>query len=319
MPIATPGTKITAADYLGLRSRVNTILGDAGVVEHLGYGQILDSDSLGSNNVAVTKKITAAQWLALRDDIATVHLHQTGNSFDTVALPQVSPSMKIAAAHVNAFDNCVNVIVQNPLEAFVGGMASSTLGTPRINASAWGGTGALSIVLEETVTFTSLNKARYFFNSGGAIRFTLMHPVTATSNNAAWRNVLNTIGVISVRAKSTISTGNVGGTQLGFYEMGTSFTRMFYHTGGGSGGNYGGGYGYYGGGNVAVAVDARRNGNAITFRVILSDRTGDSIANSIDAGTTCTISSYKAVNPLVGIETPTPSNGVWTKAPTNLA
>lgn len=319
MPIATPGTKILAADYLGLRNRVNEILGDAGVVEYLGYGQTLDSDSLGAQGTAVGRMIKVAQWQALRDDINTAHQHQTGNTFDTTALPQITLGTKILASHVNAYETCVNVIVQNPLQAFVGGMASSALGSPRINGTAWGGTGGLSIVLEETVTFSTYNKARYFFNSGGAIRFTLNHPVTATSNNAAWANVLNNLGVISVKAKSTNSAGNLGGTQLGFYEMGTSFTRIFSHSGGGSGGNYGGGYGYYGGGSVVVAIDARRNGSSITFRVILSDRTGDSIANSIDPGTSCSVSSYKAVNPLVGIETPSFTAGTWTRSPTNLA
>lgn len=320
MAIATPGTKITAAHYIGLRTRLNAILGDAGLVEYLGYGQIPLSSQLGSQDVAQNAKILAAQWIALRNDIQMVRQHQTGAVFATSSLPSISATTKITAAHANAFDTCITAVSQTPLEADVTSMSTTAQGSPRVHGATWGGTGGVSISIEETVTFSSINAARYFFNSGGAVRFTISHPSTTGAYNLAWRNVLTAVGVISVKAKATSTSTAVSPGSLGFYDMGSSYTRMFYHTAVGGGGLPGSGSGgsYYGGDTVVVVVDAKRAGASITFKVILSDKTGGAIANNVDAGTALAVSTYRAVIPLVNIESPSNTPGTWVKSATHL-
>ncbi len=307
MAIVNPGQKITAAHFTGLRARVNAILGDAGVTPSLGYGQTLTSStaSLGVDDVTITKKVKASQWIALRNDIVKAYLHQFGVTLGSGALPIVTASTKIAAAHVNAFDASVTAIEASPLTANVASMSVITLGTST-NGGAWGGTGATTLTLTKTFTFSSVNAARYFFNSGGVLRYELSHPTGATVNGS-WNGLLLAVGTIAISALGVTATTGTG--SLGYYGMTGASQTIFTHQSG-AGGSYGGGYGSYGGVNQ-INMTALKSGATITITTKLIDGVSGNVTNNVTAGTAATCRAYKAVTPLVGIETPTISSTNW--------
>ena len=78
--------------------------------------------------------------------------------------------------------------------------ASQSVATAKTSAtytSAW----STSLTTTLTLTFTDSNEARYFFNSGGKIRFTTsLTGGTVTPQYTAWVNILNSIGTRSFGA-----------------------------------------------------------------------------------------------------------------------
>ena len=128
-------------------------------------------------------------------------------------------------------------------------------------------------------TFSSYNEARYFFNSGGEVRWSL-NATGNTSNDGylSWRSVFNRLGTLRMNHNNTLQSGTGGiSNAKGFYHLTTDWQNIFTSAGPGSGGGYGYGYGY---GNSYSAVFAQffakyvelGNGNwQVQIRVLLDD------------------------------------------------
>ena len=105
---------------------------------------------------------------------------------------------------------------------------SSVLTSTR--TTAWGTT----IQHEFTVTFTNEDSARYFFNTGGQIRFSGSRTGgSATTINAAWTALLVAVGTVKFGASTTTYTGT-GGTitnNVGYYGLTGTYQQIFIETG----------------------------------------------------------------------------------------
>ncbi len=172
--------KVDDNDYNQLRNNIVTLLGTGNA--NRGYGQTVKSFRAEEGS-----RITAQQWSDLAEDLSNVIVHQTG-SFPNI--PQISDA------------NIIDLDDYNALLA-----SSSTLDTNRydvaISRTVISSKGAISTTQPWTqraqtnlrVTFESSNDARYFFNSGGKIRFIASRTGgTNSPQNGAWTNILNSVG-----------------------------------------------------------------------------------------------------------------------------
>jgi hypothetical protein len=179
----TLGTNVFAAQYVAIQNKAESMIGTGSGT--LGYGQTVQSSDVFSGNL-----ITKAQWDLLKFDIINIRLHQTGDSSQVVNVNVGDPIGFGPSAPNTNYD----ILLEDALakrfliagsQSIVAAKASQTYST------SW----ATQAQATLTVTFVDANQGRYFFNSGGKIRFnsSLIGAVT-TPQITAWINFLNSVG-----------------------------------------------------------------------------------------------------------------------------
>jgi len=179
----TLGTNVFAAQYVAIQNKAESMIGTGSGT--LGYGQTVQSSDVFSGNL-----LTKAQWDLLKFDIINIRLHQTGDSSQVVNVNVGDPIGFGPSAPNTNYD----ILLEDALakrfliagsQSIVAAKASQTYSTP------W----ATQAQATLTVTFVDANQGRYFFNSGGKIRFnsSLIGAVT-TPQITAWINFLNSVG-----------------------------------------------------------------------------------------------------------------------------
>lgn len=205
----TIGSEIEALDFNAIRTDVISILGPG--TGQRGYGQAIASSPVFAGN-----NITAAQWELLKLDLINIKLHQDGvlppissvNTGDVVRFSAGSPNY-----------NYRSIIDQATLEKFNLGTGQSTVsaGTTVTRTGSWATQSQCTV----NVTFSTTDQARYFFNSGGRIRFSSTRTGgTPTQQNGAWTNLLNTaVGMIQFGAQVPAA--------INFYSLTNSYQQVY--------------------------------------------------------------------------------------------
>lgn len=182
------GLNISSVDYNTIRNKIIKILG-AGSGQ-TGYGQMA---SIVSSPVATGQTITAEQWGNLRYDIYNVLAHQTATA-PTVYQAIKGETIKYGASVPNTlYNNLADTALINKFNIGLGQyvVVVGAYAPPRILS--W----TSSLTSTVTVTFASADAARYFFNSGGKIRFTSTRSGGSNSpQNTAWSSLLNSVGSV---------------------------------------------------------------------------------------------------------------------------
>ena len=185
----TSGTQILAAQYVTIQYKAQSLMGTGS--ETRGYGQTVQSADVFTGNA-----ISKDQWDLLRYDIVNIRVHQDGVLPNIVQIAVGDPIGYGAASPNTNYDTLLETAIANRFridasQAVVTATASGTY------TSAWSN----SLTATLTVTFSNSNDARYFFNSGGKIRFTpTLTGGTVTAQYTAWVNILNSIGTRSFGA-----------------------------------------------------------------------------------------------------------------------
>jgi hypothetical protein len=230
------GDLITALRYNNLQSRIAVIMGTGS--GNSGYGQ-----SLVSSQVAVGSNVDLTRVLNLRTDMIKARQHQTGNNEapgGTGAFPLVTTADQITDAFAANLESQMTTIETNKLTIGSGNLGNQYTDTTDANTSqrtaSWNGLLTHNI----TVAFGSNDNARYYFNSGGDIRFrvTLTGGSSDTGVNQIytdWSNMFSTMGTIIMNHNSTSRTGSSGTTQaIGFFQLTTSNQEIFRRVGSGN-------------------------------------------------------------------------------------
>jgi len=286
------GGLIQAADYnnligsspSGTANKLNTVwaVGQG----NAGYGQT----ALG--NVAIGATVQATEWSNLNNRIGNAASHQ-GTSITSITGLVVGGLIKYTDAGP-AFTNNLTAIYGSRLNASaVGSTSVSTVTRP----SGWSD----AVTFDHTVTFTSGDAARYFFNAGGQIGMSFSTPsgsaidnifnALATACGTIWVSAPNS-GSITIAGSSyngVTKSGGSGsvatlGTNLGYYGLTSSFQTIFKQVAG-----YGGYLGSY------IEVQARTNGtqgsNGDNGSVVYIKTIWDEVPNglSVSAGTATTL------------------------------
>jgi hypothetical protein len=226
------GSTILASDYNGLvgtspgttANQLNTVWAVGGSAA--GYGQTALA------TVSVGQTIAAAEWANLVNKTANSATHQ-GSSLSAVTAP-VSGGV---ITYLAAIPTNLTTIYTNKLNA-------ASQGTSAPTTVARSGTWTNQLTWTFTSTFANGDAARYFFNSGGQIKFTFSHPTGTTIDNSlnALATACGTIalsapssGTATIAATSYNGVTKVGGsgtvntlaTNAGYYGLTTANTLIF--------------------------------------------------------------------------------------------
>jgi uncharacterized protein (DUF1330 family) len=217
--MAGQGTNILALDYNNIQSKINQVLGSGS--SNYGYNQ-----TVLSSQVSVNQKITALQWQNLYNDLIKARTHQTGLD-ETSNLTYPTTSTQIKESDRSAYQTYVNTIDTNRLITPPAGQATLETYSTSTRTSAWNGT----ITNTVTITFSSADNARAYFNAGGYMLLSAsLTPDSSTTKNNSWQTMLTNMGSIKMTYNATTNSGsNTGVTtsSIGYLNLTTSQQRIF--------------------------------------------------------------------------------------------
>lgn len=181
--MAGVGQIVSNEDYNNIRSKISVIMGTG--VSTSGYGQTVISTDVASN-----QQITKTQWDNLRFDLVNAILHQTGNLPIITEIQRTDP-IRYGANNPNfQYNTFADQAVSNKFSLGEGQFIVASKGTASRSTS-W----KSSLLCDITVTFGTVDQARFFFNSGGKIRFASSRSGGAsTAQNNAWSSLLSSAG-----------------------------------------------------------------------------------------------------------------------------
>ena len=185
----TQGTNILAAQYVTIQDKAESLIGAGSVTR--GYGQAVQSSDVFTGNT-----ITKAQWDLIKFDIINIKLHQDGVLPGVVTVNVGDPINFGASAPNTNYDTLLETAITNRFQiagsqSVVNSTASQTYTTP------W----STSLTATLTCTFSTADQARYFFNSGGKVRFTTtLSGGSSTLQINTWTNFLASVGTRSFGA-----------------------------------------------------------------------------------------------------------------------
>ena len=233
---------------------------------------------LGQTEIAGTSPgatIQASQWNSLFTAMTNVANH-TNDSITSD--DQVLAGDTVSA--ISALQTDLNTLAAS----VAGGSASATaLTTNSKRNDDASGRWATSHVVEQSVTFSSGDEARYYFNAGGKIRIIVSRTgnggSSATAKDTSLDEVISAAGNIDIKSGTTTRSGTgetVTAGTLGYYDLTTSYQTYLQVAQ--DSGTYSG--------NILIKVEAKSNGtqgsnndkgSVITIKTsILDNDAGDS-------------------------------------------
>lgn len=197
--------EIDSLDFNSLRNKIIEVIGSgAGTY---GYGQSIKSSAVFPGNI-----ITKAQWDGLRFDLLNILIHQNGVTPSLIEVAKGSVVGEEAGDPLQVYDRAIDAarfsrFVLAPGQSIVSAVSTKSF------TGAWSSSASMTAQL----TFASAEDARFFFNSGGKLRFRSTRAGGSISpQNNAWSNILTSAGTIEFGGDSD---------NLDFYTL-----RNFYQT-----------------------------------------------------------------------------------------
>ena len=303
------GQVITAADFMSFRgdNAYNVAYADASAATNKiaaligvgygnrGYGQVADIAAVVPGNTIVIDS-----WNQLFAAMSTINTH-TGSGLTLPA--NVSSGNLIEALTGSGGDvnltSLISTLDTNRLTAAVGQMAL-TAELSSVKSVSW----FTQINHEFTVTYSSENLARYFFNSGGQLYISASRSGrSSTPLNTSITNMLSSMGTIKVAGETASYTGSGATlTPLGYNDLTTTYQTILEKIGII-------GYGYTA---PSYTLQARvenvlsvngGNGSRIRFNAIIATNMDSS--ETVDGTIISAVSQYKATGGVLTIAAPT--------------
>jgi hypothetical protein len=294
------GTTALTSAYASSAAATNQVAALLGVgFGDRGYGQTTPPVSAFTSG----KKLLASDLLNLRNALANMA------SFQGTTLAGLPPTTDYVSGALakGGYDlaAAAATLDTNRFNNNAGASLSVTAGALNITRAGVWGSGSTAITAEYTATFPSVDAARFFFNSGGAIGLVLSHPTAATTQDANWQTILAALGTINMGAKATTRSGSGGiPIALGYYGLTAAYQTIF------NGATLG--TGAYTANSVVIsalttAVDTTNGGNGTTvkIKVVLTDGHTNAFSDSVATGTKAAVGYTKAATVLTGIASPT--------------
>jgi hypothetical protein len=211
------GNLIEATDYNGLAS---TNTSNVAWVWGTGFGD----SGYGQNTtqiaaVSSTAIITAVQWQGLFNVINRCLGHQGGTQLAG------GGNINVAGDTITYFSNVATAITSINTNRLSNAASGTTTTGSNFDVVVSGSTGLSNYTVDRTVTFSSANAARYFFNAGGRLNLVLS-TVNSTDNGAenSFGRLVTGLGGISFKANDnngrtgTGITLNTNLTTHGYYD-----------------------------------------------------------------------------------------------------
>ncbi len=205
---------VRVPDYNDIRNTIVAVMSTGSATQ--GYGQ-----ALISNATAVGEFVSKAEWDKLRFDIVNAIVHQTG-SVPAITVVTESDLVRYDAAQPNfQYQTLANEANTNRFDVAAGQYVVESRGS-QSNSVAFSSSVSASV----TVTFTNSNQARWFFNSGGKIRFSSAFSSSlGTTQSQAWTTLLASLGTVSFGGNTpAVNFYSLTNSDQTFYSQGTSGT-----------------------------------------------------------------------------------------------
>lgn len=207
------GGLIQATDFNTRATSVNTLWGTGANAQ--GYGQ---STTVSTNNVGDI--VPASQWATLIARMTSMQQHQFNN---TTGVP-TAPTSGSIITYLSAVDTEITSLQTNKMVTYNRIQNAAVLGS---NATTW----QTNAFRTFTVTFSSGDAARYFFNNGGNVYInTTGTALTTTAKATAWNTFITTgfntyyFNSNSMSFTGTGFTPNVNASSTGYYQLTTGST-----------------------------------------------------------------------------------------------
>ena len=178
------------------------------------------------STVAAGNTITASQWNSLFTGLSNISNH-TNVALTSTAAVSAGDSIAIKSALITDIAAMASQIAQGCPNA-TALSTSAALQTATTGSEGWDNTATQEI----SVTFSSADQMRWFFNAGGKIRFV----VTATASSVSAKDTafvaLGTgIGNLDIGSQATTRSNSgqsltTDGLANGFYDLSTSYTTL---------------------------------------------------------------------------------------------
>jgi len=195
------GGLIEATDYNGFAA--NTANGNVNAIWGAGAGNYGYGQSTTLNTVAVGGTVTATSWADLVNRITSIGNH-TGVTITSRTAPVAGNTITIlnnvATDLTNLFANRANAATSGATISPATGTWWQATNTPN---TAW------TITTTHTINFANAAAARYFFNSGGLIKWQVAKTTTGTEADTEWNDLATTLaGIIYLSGANTAHTIN---------------------------------------------------------------------------------------------------------------
>lgn len=218
----TTGDTIEATHYNGFATSVNALWGTGTGNRGIGQGTTVSAVSAGNT-------VTATQWSTLLDRIRSLSDHygqDASITIDTVTNPSAGNTISVfstIAADIGTLD-----AAQIAVGAVAAGYQSAT--TDAVTTS---GTFVNTITQTNTLTFSSSDTMRYFFNAGGRVSVSwALTDGTSDSKYDNWEALATACGTYYIYNNNAQKAGGSGTadtvvTADGFWDMTSTPTLVF--------------------------------------------------------------------------------------------
>jgi hypothetical protein len=198
------------------------------------------------NSTARGDTITAVQWTGLISVVNRVKYHQTTSN---LTLAGVHPGDKIST--ITALDAALTSCETNMGKGLLGSRKAGTVFTD--NWAFTSDAAGKDFTVYRAITFSSPERARWFFNAGGYLRIVIsaQDKSGGVGRSVAMAACVNALGQCSIDANGTRNTGFTGGgtygtpftaKSKGYWQLGPLNDYTNYVTLGGFGGSQSGVY-----------------------------------------------------------------------------
>jgi hypothetical protein len=216
------GGLIQGADYNGFATSVNTLWGTGS--GNNGYGQ--SGTALTTNFSSSSAAIAATDWATMISRMNLMRQHQTNGT--TTGLSQ--PTATSIITYLSSLSSSITTLQTNKLSNGSQFQTAINPGTPPSSSTTW----TTSAIITYTVTFSSGDAARYFFNQGGALSFTYGGTSLSGNSKSTFWNTLLTSGfgtwTLSANTSGYSGTGftpTTNTTSNGYYNLTASPATFF--------------------------------------------------------------------------------------------
>lgn len=250
--MATTGGVIQASDYNSIQADAEKILGPSNSSDpQFGYGQAVNSSqvtALSNPSIPDGDSVTTGQINNLLEDLKIIHKHQTGNDLD-ISVYQTGDIIGADASgtgmtYTDSGSRSINNIDTDRGINDLSDVAENLFIDPLVVAPSQTSTVIVfsdtrsrdwndSIVSEFTVSFSSAQERRHFFNSGGRIEIegsTISGTSTDLSGprDEGWTDMLSNVGKVTLDYQGTNDIGNATGVtkpdgNIGNYDLTSSY------------------------------------------------------------------------------------------------
>lgn len=205
---------VRVPDYNDIRNTAIAVMSAGSATQ--GYGQTVISSGTSEGQF-----VSKTEWDKLRFDIVNAIVHQTG-SVPAITVVTESDLVRYDASQPNfQYQTLANQANTNRFDIAFGQYVVEPR-TSQSNSVSFSNSVSSSII----VNFTNANQARWFFNSGGKIRFSSAFSDTlGTSQSGAWTGLLSSLGTVSFGGNTpAVNFYSLTNSAQTFYSQGTSGT-----------------------------------------------------------------------------------------------